>query len=279
MFGKCLKYELRSAARTILPLFIAVIVLSLLVGIGFCVDGRLIPESPEGEITTAETIFSLVQVLLVFALVIGITAMAITVFVVMIRRYYVSFFSDEGYLTFTLPVSTDCHLMTKVISMTIWNAASILVMFLAYAMIFGGLEIGYGGISEVFAELGVAFAELGAALSLMPAAAISAIIFYVLGCIVSIFAQILVIYFAVSLGCMMTKKHRVLVSLLCLFGINTVISIVSQIMMVVTVTSAQNNPEIALLVSAISFFLLVSIELASCYLGTRWILTKKLNLD
>ena len=169
MFGKCLKYELRSTAKTILPLFIAVIVLSLLVGIGFCVDGRLIPDAPEGETTTtAAAIFSLVQVLLVFALVLGIMAMAITVFVVMIRRYYVSFFSDEGYLTFTLPVSVDCHLMTKVISMTIWNAASILVMFLAYAMIFGGLEIGYGGIGEAFAEMGEVFDELGVILSSMP---------------------------------------------------------------------------------------------------------------
>ena len=51
MFGKSLKYEFKAIARRVVPLFITVLVLSVILGIGFIIDGRLLPTArpPSGK--------------------------------------------------------------------------------------------------------------------------------------------------------------------------------------------------------------------------------------
>ena len=154
MFGKSLKYEFKAIARRVVPLFITVLVLSVILGIGFIIDGRLLPDATaDGEASVGEAIMNLAQGIFMTGLFIMIFVAGITVFVMTIQRFYQSFFTDEGYLTFTLPVTVNCHIMTKIVSMILWNLMGTVVTLVAYLIMLGGTEIGYGTVSSFYAEL------------------------------------------------------------------------------------------------------------------------------
>ena len=119
MFGKSLKYEFKAVSRKIVPLFITEIVISVLIGITFIIDGRVLASVSEDKNSSeVGRIVDLMQGIFAIGLFMMILVLSIAVFVMMIKRFYSSFFTDEGYLTFTLPVSIDCHLITKIVSVT-----------------------------------------------------------------------------------------------------------------------------------------------------------------
>ena len=57
----------------------------------------------------------------------------ITLILILIR-YYKNFFTDEGYLTFTLPVSRTKLLNSKIIMAFFWMAMTAIVCFIAYVL-------------------------------------------------------------------------------------------------------------------------------------------------
>lgn len=274
MFGKSMKYEFKAVARKIVPLFITVLVISVLLGVTFIVDGRVIPSAPEAENPyAAERIIDLMQWILVAGLIIMIFVVSIAVFVLMIKRFYSSFFTDEGYLTFTLPVSVDCHLMTKIVSMLIWSFFGSIVTALSYLIIGGGIEIGYGVISDIADQAREVLSELGEILSLIWKEYTGSVVLSFFYSALYIIIEILLLYFGISLGCMLSKKHRVITSIVCIVGISIVFSFVDAV--VSEIASVASDPFILL----VSLVILALVKLILLYLGTKTILVKKLNLD
>lgn len=282
MFGKSLKYEFKAIARRVVPLFITVLVLSVILSIGFIIDGRLLPDaSAEGEASIGEAIMNLAQGIFTTGLFVMIFVAGITVFVMTIQRFYTSFFTDEGYLTFTLPVTVNCHIMTKIVSMIIWNLMGTIVTIVAFLIMMGGTEIGYGAISELYTELADDFSQLAIALSGIPGEFTGSIVLFVIYAIISYIFEILLIYFGISLGCMLTKKHRVVVSIACIFGVNIVFSIIETIIQTVVTVSSAFTENLAVLstVTLASLTVLGIVKVMVSYIGIKAILTKKLNLD
>lgn len=68
-----------------------------------------------------------------------------------IVRFYKNLFTGEGYLTFTLPVSTTTHLNVKVLTTVVFSLASLVVSLLSALIITAG---------DVFTELWKAFLYL-----------------------------------------------------------------------------------------------------------------------
>lgn len=282
MFGKNLKYEFKAIARRVVPLFITVLVLSVILSIGFIIDGRLLPEATvEGEASVGEAIMNLVQGVFIIGLFIMIFVAGITVFVMTIQRFYQSFFTDEGYLTFTLPVTVNCHIMTKIVSVILWNLMGTVVTLVACLIMLGGTEIGYGTVSGSYAELANELSFLLPSLSEISGEYMGSIVLFVIYAIISYIFEILLIYFGISLGCMWSKKHRVIVSIVCIIGVNIVFSIVETIIeTIVTVFSVfTENLAVAaaLPLALLTVFGIVKVMLS--YIGIKVILTKKLNLD
>ena len=79
---------------------------------------------------------------------------------------------------------------------------------------------------------------------------------------------------------MVTKKHRVIVSILCIMGVNVVFSILEMFLTVFSAFfSVFITNEVYDIVLLISLIVLCVIKILLCYLGTKAILIKKLNLD
>jgi hypothetical protein len=281
MFVKGMKYEIRSVARIVLPMLIVFLCAAMIMSAGFMLDGRLFHFTDKAEegATVLAVLFTIVEFLLGMGLLLLMVAINLAVYVLIIYRFYVSFFTDEGYLTFTLPVTTDCHLMIKIASMFLWNIVSLIVTALGGLIILGGVAVGY---TEEFKLIFSEFPELFELIWMELQRSVdylgAQIVFGGLALIVTAIFQSLLIYFSIALGCMLFKKHRLLGSILSIFVVNGVYSTISSIgSYILTYFSVMS--EIVFLVLMGFVTVLTVVGIIAMYLGMRYILQKKLNLD
>lgn len=120
MLRKLLKHEFRATGRIMLPLFGILLLVS--VGANFSSRGML--NSDSSLLRTLGTIF-------IMLFIVGIFAVGIISFVLMINRFYKNLLQDEGYVMMTLPVSIHQQVWSKLIVSTVWFAATVLVIILA----------------------------------------------------------------------------------------------------------------------------------------------------
>lgn len=106
MLGKLIKYDLKSMLKTIVPLWITVIVLSGIFAIKYW--GGATNTMDMGNNT-----FDLVLFIVLFSVAVAIVVMNI-LFVV--QRFWNGLLKEEGYLMFTLPVTTRSLIMSKALS-------------------------------------------------------------------------------------------------------------------------------------------------------------------
>lgn len=109
MLGKLLKQDFRATARIMLPLYAAVPVLGLFTNLvtHLC-------ENQTGFLLNA--ISALVSLVFTLALI----AAGVATVVLMVLRFYRNLMTDEGYLMFTLPVSTTELIFSKLIVSVVW---------------------------------------------------------------------------------------------------------------------------------------------------------------
>ena len=275
-----MKYELRSVARIVVPLLIVFLCASMIMSLGFMLDGRVFRFSEtEGNDMALSAIFALTESLLGIGIVLLMVAINITVYVLIIRRFYTSFFTDEAYLTFTLPVTMDCHLMIKIVSMLFWNIAALVVTCLGALIIFGGLAVGYTEqVQEAYYYFSYIIETVQISLQGTSDNLGTQLVVTVLNGFTEYIFQSLLIYFSIALGCMLFKKHRLLGSILSFFVINTLESWVRTIFQSLLTGFGMSNGTVYLIQTIISIVLMI-IGMIALYLGTRYILQKKLNLD
>ena len=80
---------------------------------------------------------------------------------------------------------------------------------------------------------------------------------------------------------MWSKKHRVIMSIVCIIGVNIVFSIVETIIVTIVMVSSvfTENLAAAAAVTLASLTVLGVVKVMLSYIGIKAILTKKLNLD
>ena len=297
MFAKCLKYEMKATSRVLVPLLICMLVVSiatavclggLLSNIGDDIVGDAVVDlGGSSEAVTEESdgfkILEVATVILFMLFVCVMIACVIAVFVLMVRRFYTSFFTDEGYLTFTLPVTVDCHLLTKTVSMFIWNAVSYIVIAVSFGILMLGIYI---AMPDFFAIDDYTKRYLEEALAQVSDIFGGTIAFSIIQMIVSTIASCLLLYFSISVGCMLAKKHKIIACIVSYFVISGVISqvitIVSEIVyeqFARNIEATVENSNLLAMAVLLIFTILYVVQGIGCYFGTRWILKNKINLD
>lgn len=117
MLGKLFKYDMRALSRILVPLHAAVLVLAVLA----CVCGFM-GYSLDAAGYSSEAVDALmvtISVTFLFSL-FGMGAVVVATFVVIIHRFYRNLFTDEGYLTLTLPVTANQVMLSKVLAGLLW---------------------------------------------------------------------------------------------------------------------------------------------------------------
>lgn len=124
MLGKLIKHEFRATGRILLPVYLVMLLTAALVR-GF----QVLSERMAGELMRALAVLSV----MLFAAVV--LCGSILAFVLMIYRFYKNLMTDEGYLMFTLPVTTGQLIWSKMIVSAVWLLATaamdVLSMFIA----------------------------------------------------------------------------------------------------------------------------------------------------
>ena len=118
MLGKLLKYELKATSRVFVPLYIAILVVSIVNGLSLNLE-----------------IFNIQGLATIILMCLFISLFVITI-VVTIQRFNKNLLKDEGYLMFTLPVSSKHLVLSKYLTSLIWTFLSFVVAFLSFTIIF-----------------------------------------------------------------------------------------------------------------------------------------------
>ena len=121
MVKKLIKYDFMSFFRVIFPIQLILLGIALL--------NRLIQFFENDSI-----VYGIIFISSVVLIVISSIVCLVMTTVLAIVRYYKGLYSNEGYLSFTLPVTVNQHLISKLIVAILFNLGSVFSIFLAFCV-------------------------------------------------------------------------------------------------------------------------------------------------
>ena len=264
MLGKLLKYELKATSRVFVPLYIAILVVSIVNGLSLNL-----------EILNIQGLATIVLMCLFISL------FVITI-VVTIQRFNKNLLKDEGYLMFTLPVSSKHLVLSKYLTSLIWTFLSFVVAFLSFTIIFMIPTYKYFDFSYFINEFNLLFSNM------LNLNILGQFLKIILLMIISYTIFIFNVYLALSVGQLpIFNRFRNVSSFIGFLVINLLISYVQNIVdnAFVNIEAIDNvNYSIDSISSIVSKGLNVAIIIniiiiLVLFFATSYILNKKLNLE
>lgn len=223
MLRKTLKYDLNAIYKIWLILSVTVMVISLVGGLSL----RDLVISDGTQHFDPYDIFSGMGVVVtVFTL----SAYVILVWIFVLVRYYQNFFTDEAYLTFTLPVKRKTLFNSKLISAFIWSSANITVLAMAISVILSMTPTNRDGTGSLLIDFIKNFSTFIKELfKLFDTWAYTYIILTLLiGLLSTVFSSLL-IYACITFGFTMVKRYKLFMGILVYYVVNLAISFLSYI--------------------------------------------------
>lgn len=212
MFRKIFKYDFRACTRIMLLLVPLVWFLA--------VFAAMLIRALEADLFQEFVILEASAGMGMFFSFLAIFCFPFVVLIFCLRRYYTHFFSDEGYLTFTLPVKRETLLWSKtlsaVLAMVIAAAAEIIAFLILIALVPGGVSF----LKDATKELWEVLRESGAW-------SLVSLLFVTTA--VSTVGNLATVYFCITQGFLLAKKHKILAAFGLWYGINVVKSTLSQV--------------------------------------------------
>ena len=288
MFAKLLKHEWR-VTRGVIALLCVIILISGLT-IGSAASFMLRAESASGNTimhydsrygSTAlpeegEGMSDSTMVLCVLLVMAGVIAIAVctaaSLFFV-IYRFYKRCFTDEGYLTFTLPVNNHQILLSSITNCIFCELLTFVAAAAAAAIIGGMFLLALNSTQTiVWADVWVSWEEVWQQLVDSFRKNADQLALAGFSSIVGSFSELILLMVAVTIGALIAKKHKLMAAVGVYYGIGMVRSFVMSMVMLNATTSENVN---ALLASPG----IMGLTLSVCgYFLMHWLISKKLNL-
>lgn len=279
MLGKLIKHEWLSTWKVPTILCIYLGILTILGCISFL--------SPIWK--TDGYIISIVAVLSLVLYILSLFAISITIFVYFIVRFYRNMYTNEGYLTHTLPVKPYEHILAKGLIYFIWILITLIAMFSSVALlIITAVSSVDGDIMYIIWDAlnEVSLAELGELWHKTFGMSLGAHLFItIVTAIISLIYAILMIYTSISIG-QLFNKHKVLASFVTYAAINFIIQIISSIIQIPTYklaldsTFADSSSFLGVFSYSTISGLILNVVLTIVFaFVTEYITRKKLNLE
>lgn len=261
MFGKLMKAEWRASRRVIGALCAVVLISGALLGL----LGNLLLRESSGSWQLpgfVNVLFSLLSVAAVLAVALSLAA---SVFYAL-WRYYRSRFTEEGYLTYTLPVNNHQLMLSSILASVLEILLVGLATVAAVAMAFGIFaaelpwnEVDWGLVWSRFREL----------LSLRPVA--GDVLLVLLNMVLMFLATLLTLMLAVTIGATAAKKHPVLLAIAVYYGLS-----------LVRMAACLNAADAAYLSSGAALAALAGVNAAATLIAYFWmyyLTSRRLNLN
>lgn len=272
MLGKMLKYDIKSMAHTFVPLFIAILGMSV-INVLFFKNQWLAALMGGGTV--------------MFGLIV---ALGVTTIVMIITQFYHSVLGDQGYLTNTLPVSVDTILCSKMLSATVWIILSGITAVISGIVLIAGISF-TDDFATFLRMIETFFSQLAIYLASDLMQALWTILLIVLGVllvIATIFNELLHFYCAMVCSQLYPfTKNRIAGSVIAYLLIGVPLSILSAFLMGgIAILDKLNHifsqpTHIPSSLCLMLFMLFIEVMLMNLllYLPSRHILKNKLNLE
>lgn len=118
MLGKLLKYDFKNLYKTLLPIYLITIVITILTVI-------------LNNLSDTSNLFATLNVLMILSYVVILMVLVVGTFFLSIRDFYLDFATERGYLTNTLPVKKSTIITSKFITSVTTMLSSLVVMFIS----------------------------------------------------------------------------------------------------------------------------------------------------
>lgn len=277
MFAKLLKHEWRATRGIIGLLCVIILICGLMIGcsVHYLIWAENSSGGPQVVVEVGSETSGVMSVICVLLVITGVMAVAVcgaaSVFVV-VWRFYKSRFTDEGYLTFTLPVTHHQLLLSSILN-SIWGVFLVILACIAAIGIAAVLFLLAIQQEIIWADVWVSLESVWQ--QLWESFCKNADQFVLLGIstVVSVIAQLIELMLAVTIGALIAKKHKLLAAVGVYFGISMVQSFTYSVLAVTASTTQDVNillssPGIlGIAVTVIGYFLMY------------WMTSRKLNLN
>ena len=332
MFAKLLKYDMRRSMRVGIPLLIVAVCL-IVVGIAnnlvSCAVTDILtidlggtgtdtgagtgtsPEAGSGLYVLGELVASIIIITVSFLMIISrlvdtlisvLLPITFTVmFIINLVNFYTSLLTDEGYLSFTLPVKPVTILGSKFLNASIWNLSfgfialigvlvtkiptflySLVESIRVFGLSWEGIKAFFDGLSVVVGKDGINPLNIILTFLLVP-------VLY----LVMILAQQSFFFFTIFLGGALAKKHKLLagagfsIAGYYIFGLieqliawGTMILCITPLFLIDTIPPNLVANMVILILNIVLFLTtgVLLLVLVGFFALTGWLMTKKLNL-
>lgn len=269
MVKKLLKHEFLAYLRVWIPMQIILMAAALF--------GRILQ-----FFESDSDIYSIISVSSVVIYVIAVIASLGLTLVFGVVRFYKNLFSCEGYLSFTLPVTTTQHLFTKMFTAGVFTLCTYVSVFLSVFIITSG---------ELFSKI---IEKLSQLLDLGYTYAGTNMTFYIIEFIalilISAFAQFLLYYACIAIG-QIFRKNRVIGAVVVYFIHYVITQILSTLVLVVITLAGKflsldgfeqfivDHPFGMIHIYLCGMIVLELVTSAIYYFVTHVMIRKKLNLE
>ena len=213
MFGKLMKAEWRASRRVIGALCAVVLISGALLGL----LGNVLLREGTGSWQLPDFVNVLFSLLSMTAMLAVTLSLAASVFYAL-WRYYRSRFTEEGYLTYTLPVNNHqlmlSSILASVLEILLVGLATVAAVAIAFGIFAAKLpwnEVDWGQVWSRFDEL---------LSSLRPV--VGDVLLVLLNIVLMCLATLLTLMLAVTIGATAAKKHPVLLAIAVYYGLSLV---------------------------------------------------------
>lgn len=146
-------------------------------------------------------------------------------------RFYKNFYTDEGYLTFTLPASRKILLFSKTLNTLIWETAHTVLILICALIYF--IIVPPGGEDSIINP--IVFEEFGKIISATWKTTGAWLILYVFEFLILAVCtrafSIILIELCITIGAIISKKYKLLVAIGIYYLVNGALSFASQLIM------------------------------------------------
>lgn len=287
MLGKVIKYEWKSTYKLCGLMLLGIAGVTLLGVLGFVLPFKLVMEdSGVAKNSPAQAIWAMIMMMSMFTYIVMLIGVSYGMLIYQGVHFYKTMYSDEGYLTQTLPVSARQLLVGKTLVAGIWYllvGISVLVSvgILIAAMLMSMLDGAnvWRELSEMQREMREMYPETGFQIVRVGLSAI-------LVMLISPFSTMLGLFGALTIG-QLSRKYKALMGILAYFGVMFVNMVVSYIVQFVLsfkevlfhLGNAYGPNNVNMAANYDSTLVVSLIMGVSMYFISHHILTKKLNMD
>lgn len=210
MLGKLLKHEYRATARMMAPTYGILILLTaveraflaILQSRGLLTFGQAPQQAAAGAGDKMLSLFGAFTLLIYFAVLAA--AAFLTVFF-LVQRFYKNLLTDEGYLSFTLPVTPAAQVGAKLISAVSWIILSIALIALSLLTMF--YQPGLAG--RMFDAICQSFMT---SMDATRGDCFLVLAIFGVDVLLSILTQMLLFYVSAAVGHLISAQHKLLAS-------------------------------------------------------------------